>query len=134
MVSASNQMGIDILRKSTEAFIRDDWTEISLIPGRGVAVEQPGGGFDYNDAAPRTPQRFKVIASNGGGTGIQPSGDGETIRKFDYVLVGRHGCVAEIGDYWTDGANSYRITAVLAENGYERKFGVESLGEEPNYG
>lgn len=127
----SKQHGLTYLRRTTDNFIADDPTLITLTPV--VRLSDGCGGYTLTPGAPRDPQEFKLIAVPANIDGIMQT-DGATSRNWNYVLLGRYDCEAEIGDTWNDGKNFYRITALMHENDYERRFAAISFGSEPNYG
>ncbi|ABD58436.1 gp20 [Mycobacterium phage PLot] len=133
-VSASAQRGLEFLRAGTRAFIDDDPTTIVLNRGQATRVEKPGGGYDFTPGAPRTAQIFKVINQTGDGSALTEAQDGIQTPVREYILLGAHDSVAEVGDWWVDGNNRYTVTELLVANGYERKWRVRSVGLEPNYG
>lgn len=133
-LTGSNQVGLESLRKQTEWFIANDKTTIVLIPESGTAVEQPSGGYDMGEAEPVPAQDFKVIGPFGDSNGRQETDGGIYHQTFDYILLGKHDCNVPVPSYWIDGGNRYRVFAKLIDNGYEKKFAVQSRGPEPNYG
>lgn len=133
-VSPSLQKGLGILRAGTKAFIEDDPVEVALTPTNAMAVEVPGGGYDYSPMAQRPLQKFKLINQTGDSSAKTESESGIASGNREYVMLGEHDAIAEVGDTWNDGGNRYTVVELLVENGYERKWRVESRGLEPNYG
>lgn len=118
-------------RRLTEWFIdMGPASEITLTPN--IRVKIPGRGMTNAPQDEREPQKFKKIWP--GGDGLQTGSQDGTLHKFDMIIVGLYDCVAEVGDTWKEGSQSYRIHSEFPNNGYERKFGVESYGGEPKDG
>jgi hypothetical protein len=129
--SGSNQRGLAELRKQTKFFIDDDPTGIRLIPSSGT--EDDDGGIDYEDSTERDLQWFKLINSLGDFDGIVRTSDGQ-VRRYNYVLLGEHNAVVNIGDHWQDGDTYYEVISMLVKNDYEVKAAVQGYGKDPNYG
>lgn len=128
---ASQQRGLEALRRSTLAFIADDPYSIELQPKGSERVKKPGGGFDFGDGLPPKPaQRFKLVAASGGSF----DGDGKQGHKWDYALIGAWNADIEIGDTWVDGNTQYRVASLMQNNGYEKVAAVVAVGTDPNYG
>lgn len=132
-VSASNQRGLAILRKTTSAYIADDPVTIALNVGKAGAVEQPSGGYLNVAGDTRDPQTFKMIGANNDGSALSDN-DGATTASREYWLVGEWDALVSVGDWWVDGGCRYTVVELTAENGYERKVRVNCQGLEPNYG
>ena len=131
MRTVSTQRGLAELRRVTEHFIADDPTIIVLTPHSKVS--DGCGGYLFVPETPRVSQVFKVIAIPTSTDGIVES-EGASSRKWDYVLLGKYDAEVEIGDSWTDGDSSYRVTGCMQENDYERRFSVIAFGKDPSYG
>jgi hypothetical protein len=117
---------ISLHRKGTENFISADPTQITLIPS--VEVWSSGSKV-LNAGTARSPQSFKVIWP-GSQDGIAVTSNGTT-RRFDFILVGKHDAVVEIGDNWNLGTQHFQIEWVAPDNGYEVKAGGSSHGSKP---
>ncbi len=117
---------LDIHRRGTERFIDSDPTEIVLIPSTTV---WSGGVKSYGEGTPRPSQRFKVIWS-GSQDGIVVTSQGKA-RRFDFILVGKHDAVIEIGDHWSSGDQFFQVEWIAPDNGYEIKAGGSSHGDTP---
>lgn len=113
---AENFLGI--LIDSTRWFIDQDPTTITLVPNDREAVRGPGGGFVAVAGTPRAPARVKLIGVEQEGISM---GEGGRDRSFDYTIVGMPDLIVEINDSFTVSGNTFRVTAVLADNGYETK-------------
>lgn len=117
---------LSIHRKGTERFINADPTTITLVPSTET---WSGGTKVYGSATPRQPQTFKVIWS-GSQDGIAVTSQGTT-RRFDFILVGTHDAVVEIGDHWNLGDQHFQVEWIAPDNGYEVKAGGSSHGSKP---
>lgn len=115
-----------INRKNTFAFISADPQTIVLTPRMRTTIK----GVQKNvDGMPRLPQVFKfIMQSPAGGSIEQHTGDG-TERRMDFQLLGVWNCQGNIGDHFTIGDTEYEVTAVVPDNGYERRFIVEAYGK-----
>jgi hypothetical protein len=135
-VTPSRQHGLAALVRATKAFIDDDPTTVVVMPARGAKIVKPGGGYDWADAVPRDPQTVKLIARTGDGDGKVRNDTtySEEIQRFSYIMVTMPDATFARGDYWWDGQTKYTVEALAAENDYERKFIVEGIGPDPNYG
>lgn len=122
---------LKVQRKLTEWFISNGPpSEITLIPT--VKTKIPGKGITTGPGTPRDPQLFKKIWP--GGDGFQTNAPDGVSHKFDMIIVGPWNCVAELGDTWTEDDQQYIIHSEFPNNGYERKFGVFSFGNQPKDG
>lgn len=117
---------LSIHQKGTERFINADPTEIVLTPSLET---WSGGTKSYGSGTPRQAQNFKVIWS-GSQDGIVVASQGTT-RRFDFILVGIHDAVVEIGDNWSLNDQHFQIEWVAPNNGYEVKAGGSSYGSKP---
>lgn len=127
----SKQRGLDYLRRITDKFIADDPTTVALT--YNTRMPDGTGGYDVFPGQEREPQEFKLIAVPSNLDGLVQT-EGGSSRNWTYVLLGRYDAIAEIGDTWTDGNITFRITALMHENDYERRWAVIAFGTEPNYG
>lgn len=127
----SRQHGLDVLRRSTNLFIADDPTIIALTPN--TRLPDGIGGYDLFPETQRDPQEFKLIAVSASLDGLTQT-EGGSSRNWTYVLLGRYDAIAEIGDTWIDGNTTYRVTALMQENDYERRWSVIAFGTDPNNG
>lgn len=108
--------------------------DLSLTPGQSAAVEQPSGGYDFAPSGTRPSQRFKLTPSSPKSTGREESQSGIFGKGLDYILLGAHDSVAEVGDYWIDGNNRYVISGLLVANEFKKEFAVRAQGPGPNFG
>lgn len=116
-----------INRLNTSEFIAADPVYVALRT-RG-STRTASGAFDRQMGAQRPQQRFKLIMQSPAGGSIEATADDGITRRVDYVLLGEWDCVFEVGDYWDDNANRrYEITAIIAENPYERRAVVVGYG------
>ena len=97
---------------------------ITLVPQ--VETKTPGKGVTKSNGTARSPQQFKKIWQ--GDDGLETSGDDGTLHRLNFVLVGEWDCKAAVGDIWYEGNQKYIIHSEYPYNGYERKFGVYSIG------
>lgn len=117
-----------VQRELTEWFITNGPpSDIVLVPQ--IEVREPGKGVKKTSGTPRAAQWFKKIWP--GGDGFQSGGQDGSHHKFDLIIVGVYNCVAELGDQWFEGDQKYVIHSEFPDNGYERKFGVNSYGSKP---
>lgn len=121
-------------RAGIEVLLQLKGERISLIPERGVKIEQPSGGYKYAEATPIAPQRFALRNNSGESDGTTESDSGIVNQVFPYILTGRWNCNVPVPCYWVSGANRYRVERELVRNEYSRKFGVTAQGPEPRYG
>ncbi len=126
---------LDINRNLTKWFIDCDPSTITLIPR--VKTIKPGGGSDYSNGTPRNPQQFKMIFQSGDSTGVVVSDSGE-VKKYDFIILGKHDAQIEIGDIWYEGSgenrHKYIVVGFTPFNNYEIKAGVTSFGKRPGNG
>lgn len=117
-------------RRLTEWFIQmGPPSEITLVPN--LRVKTPGKGITNVPGTPRAPQQFKKVFT--GGDGLRNGEDGVN-HTYDMVLVGVWDCEGEIGDTWEEDGQQYIIHSEFPRFGYERKFGVYSVGNQPKDG
>lgn len=118
-----------ILRRTTQDFIDADPISVVLIPRIRTMVK---GAAKLVDDTPRLPQQMKLVMQSAAGGSIeQHTGDG-TERRTDFQLIGSWNCVGDIGDHWMDDTGQWwEVTAVIPDNGYERRFVIESYGRHP---
>jgi hypothetical protein len=123
-------------QQAIEVLLKLKGVDITLIPGKGTAVEQPGGGYNYGDTTALAPQRFAIRDLQKGGTGKNPgtSDTGVTVLNRQLTLVGRVDAIAEVGDYWVDDENRYRIDELVIDNEYKKQWLVTQVGPDPHYG
>lgn len=125
--------GLEINRSLTETFIAMDPETITLVPIAEL-VEQPGGGHKKVAGPARPAQTFKMIYPAGDSGGTVTTNDG-SVKKYDFILMGRHDAEIYVGDKWTDGkGNSWVVTGLVPYNGYERKATCTAYGEELAHG
>lgn len=116
-------------RKSTERFIASDPTEITLISRGTESIVN--GTKTFSPGEERLEQSFKVIWNGDNGIVRQPDSSGG-VRRFDFILVGRHDAELDIGDYWQVEDQENRIEYIYPDNGYEVKAGGVSNGPKPS--
>lgn len=122
---------LNLLRYTTQAYIADDPTSISL--RRKVRVPKPGGG---HDKAPITldPQIFRIInQTTSSGLEYSTTDGGET-HQYSYTIVGAYDADIEIDDDWDEGDINYRIDGIMPNNGYETRAVVTAFAKEPLHG
>lgn len=128
---ASQQRGLETLRRATLAFIADDPYSIVLQPNGTGRTKKPGGGYDMDEEQlPREAQTFKLVAAGGGSV----NAEGKQVHSWTYTLIGAWNADIEIGDTWVDGGTQYRVMSILQNNGYEKVCAVSAVGKDPNYG
>lgn len=120
---------IKIQRSNTVSFINADPLVVVLIPRIRTIVK---GSAKLVDDTPRAPQTMKLIVQSAAGGSIeQHTGDG-TERRTDFQLLGAWDSQGDIGDHWRDASGQWwEITAIVPDNGYERRYVVESYGKHP---
>lgn len=123
---------VRLQRLTTRRFIDADPIVVVLTPRTRTIV---GGVAKTVDGTPRPPQTMKLIMQSAAGGSIeQHTGDG-TERRTDFQLLGSWDSAGDIGDHWQDSSGQWwEIVAVVPENGYERRFVVESYGKHPTGG
>jgi hypothetical protein len=114
-----------IHRKGTKRFIGADPTTIVLSKPGGSIVD---GTYRSGVGVARNPQQFKLIWSDQSGI-VRELPDGT--RRFDFVLLGEHDAIVEIGDTFDIGTNKYVVTYIYPYNDYEVKAGGISHGPNP---
>lgn len=119
-------------RSLTSSFINADPITVTLVPRTRTIVK---GAAQLVDGTPRAPQVMKLIMQSAAGGSIeQHTGDG-TERRTDFQLLGTWDSQGDIGDHWQDASGQWwEITAIVPENGYERRYVVESYGKHPTGG
>ena len=120
---------LEMQRNLTIWYIQNGPPTLIVLTPR-VRNKTPGKGITLLPGTQRPEQYFKMIWP--GGDGLQTGNPDGTVHKFDMILLGLYDCEAEIGDVWSDGDQQYVIHSEFPRNGYERKFGVFSLGNEPS--
>lgn len=129
---------VNALRKGTAVSIGIDSHPIALIPH--ARVKKPGGVWDTEAQPARAVQNFSIESNASTLSGITAAGGGVTtteganVHQWSYELVGPWDSVMEIGDTWTEGETTYRITAIQPFNGYERRGVISAIGKDPSYG
>lgn len=127
------QAGLQANRAMTDIFIKTDPESITLIPVAHL-VEQPGGGHKKVPGPARPTQTFKMIYPAGDGGGTVTTADG-SVKRYDFILLGRHDAEVYVGDKWTDGrGNSWVVTGLVPYNGYEVKATCTAYGEDLSHG
>lgn len=123
---------IRVQRSTTVTFINADPVAVVLIPRIKTIVK---GAAKFVDDTPRAPQTMKLIMQSAAGGSIeQHTGDG-TERRTDFQLLGAWDSQGDIGDHWQDSSGQWwEVTAVVPDNGYERRFVIESYGKHPTGG
>lgn len=122
---------LQMQRRLTTWFIENGPPSLIILTPN-LRVKTAGKGISNQPGPERDGQFFKKIWK--GEDGLQTGGRDGTSHKFDMVLVGEYDCVAEIGDTWSEDDQQYVIHSEFPRNGYERKFGVYSLGNQPKDG
>ena len=113
---------LELQRKQTQALIDDDPTTVSLIPT--LETTTPAGAKTEVDGDPRAPQTFKLslLAFDQRPT-VTLAG---VARVIDYHLIARWDAVIEVGDHWTDEAQTtYTIVGFSEGWNYMKKAFVE---------
>lgn len=129
---------VNALRKGTAVSIGIDSHPIALVPH--TRVKKPGGVWDLEEQPAREPQNFSVepnastLSGISGAAGGVTSSEGAEVHKWSYEIVGAYDSVMAIGDTWTEGDTTYRITAIQPFSGYERRGVVAAIGKDPSYG
>lgn len=123
---------IPVLRKVTAKLISVDPRTISLVPH--TKERQPSGGYKWTPQTPRTPQDFTLELIPAGTVTGAGFSEGAEPKSWMYYLIGKYDAQVEVGDTWEDGDSSYRVTAILPKNDYEKRCVVVGSGSEPNYG
>lgn len=127
------QAGLETNRLLTDVFIRMDPEFIVLIP-IATHLEQPGGGHKKVAGPPRPAQTFKMIYPAGDSGGTVTTTDA-SLKKYDFILLGRHDAQVFIGDAWQDAkGNSWVVTGLAPYNGYEVKATCVAYGEDVSHG
>ena len=116
---------LKVLRQQTLEFIALDPTSVVLTP-RAADVKGPGGGIRRVPGAPRSPQVVKLIHQ--GGRGIS-KGEGGEDRKYDYVIVLAHDGAVAVGDQFSIDGNTFIVSSMDPDNGYEKKAYASQYGK-----
>lgn len=123
---SSIDVELSMNRRNTTRFIQADPQTIVLTP-QIRTVE--GKVAKFVDGTPRLPQVFKFIMQSAAGGSIeQHTGDG-TARRMDFQLLGDWNSQGDVYDHFLLGDTKYKITAIVPDNGYERRFVVEAYGK-----
>jgi hypothetical protein len=128
---ALSTVELSIHRKGTEQFIAADKTTV-ILKSRGEAYYD-AGTQKFGLPVERPPQDFKIIWAGDNGI-VREVGESGEVRRFDFILVGKHDAQVAIGDYWKseDSPNQEnRIEYRFPDNGYEVKVGGVSHGPKP---
>lgn len=126
------EANLQILRDSTKWFIEQDPTMLVLTPKSGSGASRgPGGGFIKAAGTPRQAQLLKLIWQGGEGSS---SGEGGKTSIYDYVIVGLHDALIEVGDTFKIGTNLFVVESMAPDNGYEKKAFAVSHGKNPSDG
>lgn len=128
-MTLSNALEIAIHRKNTKRFIDADPTPVTLIP-RGKKVYVDGTATFVQEPA-RPEQICKIIWQWDNGVNREISQSTSGSRRFDFVILGTHDAVIEIGDYWVVGEQTYVVEYVFPFNDYEVKAGGVTFGSKP---
>ena len=115
-------------RLNTKAFIDVRPSEIILTPRE--RTKTAGGGWKYEELAPRAPQTFRIIEL--GMTTTPPIltlTDGKQ-REAEFWLLGEWDAAAEVDDIWTatDG-RVWQVGDIIRDNGYETRALVTERGK-----
>lgn len=129
-MTLTSTLELAIHRNGTKRFIDADPTLITLVPANQTAIVD-GTRKSIGSVVVRGPQKFKIIYA--GDTGIvREISEGQSgVRRFDFIIVGSHDAIVEIGDSFTLGTNKYVVEYVFPFNDYEVKAGGVSHGNQP---
>jgi hypothetical protein len=129
-MTLTSSLELAIHRNGTKRFIDADPTLITLSPANQTAIVD-GTRKSIGPSVVRNPQKFKIIYA--GDTGIvREISDGQAgVRRFDFIIVGEHDAIVEVGDSFTLGQNKYVVEYVFPFNDYEVKAGGVSHGNQP---
>lgn len=117
-----------IYRFNTTAFIAADPLNLTLTP-RGSS-RTPSGGIALQGADARPVQTFKLIMQSPAGGSIEQRTDDGTERRVEYVLLGEWDAAIDVGDFWDDDhGQRWEVTALIPDNGYEKRAVVEVRGK-----
>jgi hypothetical protein len=123
---------LQVQRSATLAFIAADPITVTLTPRVRTLTN---GVAKWVTDTPRVPQVMKLIMQSPAGGSIEQHTAQGTARRIDFTLLGAYDSLGAIGDYWEDADGTHwEITAVIPDNGYERRFTVEANGTKPTGG
>lgn len=114
-------------RNGTDRFIKADPTRIILTPRSEV---MKNGTKSFKKGRARAAQDFKIIWAGDNGI-VKPVGQDGGVRRFDFILVGRHDAEVEINDTWKVEDQLFVVEYKFPFIGYEVKVGGVSHGSEP---
>jgi hypothetical protein len=118
-----------IQRRNTLAFIAARPSTLILVPS--VRQRTATGGSILVDGPARAAQTFRVVEQGSAPNntpGQLRAADG-TQERTDFLLLGVHDAVVEVGDHWSDTSGAkYRVTEMVADNGYEKRAKVVRYG------
>lgn len=122
---------ISVNRENTIRFIQQNPTDIVLLTRRR---QKDGFGTRWVEGSTRESQTFRLIDQSGSSRpvpGLLPASlPGGQQRKIEYMLLGKHDAVVEVGDYWVDESDiRWEIEELLPDNGYEVRATVIRYGE-----
>ena len=121
-----------VQRAVTNAFISMDSLVVVLTPRMQQIVN---GVRKMADAAPRSPQTMKLVMQSPAGGSIEQHTAQGTARQVDFTLIGDYDCEGDVGDWWEDADGTHwEITAIIPDNGYERRFTIEANGRKATGG
>lgn len=129
-MTLSSTLETAIHRNGTKRFINADPTLITLKPKNATAIID-GTLKSLGPSAVRNPQKFKIIYAGDTGIVREIGEDQGGARRFDFIIVGEHDAVVEVGDTFNLGTNKYVIEYVFPFNDYEVKAGGVSHGNQP---
>lgn len=116
-------------RRQTKAFIDANPIVLALIPR---VVVNSGTGQQMLDQQQRPEQTFRLIDQTrtfGPEPGTVLASDGQQ-RKASFQLLGEHGAVIGLYDYWIDSDNiRFEVGNLIPDNGYEVRAQVIRYGE-----
>lgn len=123
---------LSVQRQNTLAFINADPIAVVLTPRTKTVVQ---GVQKLVDGTPRNSQVMKLIMQSPAGGSIEQHTSSGTARVMDFTLLGQWNSLGDIGDWWEDSDGTHwEITAIVPNNGYERRFIVEANGPKPTGG
>jgi len=114
-------MELSLHRANTLAFIGANPTQVVLIPLTD-RTRTSGGGWTTSDAAPREPQKFRIIELGSRSSVPIVRGQDGKERKVTFWLLGLHDSAMEIGDHWeADDNREWEVGDIIIDNHYERR-------------
>ena len=128
-MTITNQLELTIHRKNTKRFIDADPTKITLIPKFSAYLN---GTKIFGADFPRAEQTFKVIWNGDNGIVREIDTGVGGVRRFDFVLVGEHDAILEVGDHWKVNDQTFVVEYVYPTNDYEVKGGGVTHGNKPD--